>query len=260
MSVLLIVSNIVGAKYTSLFNVVVGVDFVLYPFTFLCTLLIINYGEKKDAYRGLLVASIIQLLICISYVLVTNLGTQSLITDQATYVDVLFKVNETKILASVLAFIVSHCTLIYLYDSFKKLSKELYGLVIGLLSAMIVNTIIFLVITLSNYDPLLVIDMILGNIIISIFMTIIITILFYVLREKKLDSIPITKMDTDNNDLNALELIEAKKVLLKKNNKTKSKTNNQSKKNSENKNNKTIKKTKNNKSNASKTGQINKKK
>ena len=256
--VLLIISNIIGTKYTDVFNVVVGVDFVTYPFTFLCTLLIINLGDKKDAYRCLLVSSIIQLLICISYVLATSLGTQSMITDQATYVDILFKVNETKILASLLAFIVSHCTLIYLYDSFKKFGKELSGLVIGLLSAMVVNTIIYLVITLSDYDPLIVIDMMLGNIIISIFMVIIITILFYILKEKELEYANITKMNTEvKNDKSALELIEEKNIKTKTN---KNKTNNKPKNNNTRKNynnsnkkvNKNEKKTTEKKSNKSK--------
>ena len=57
-----------------------------------------NLGDKRDAYRGILVAGIIQLLICISYVLVANLGAQSLIPDKAEYVNALFTVNEKNIL------------------------------------------------------------------------------------------------------------------------------------------------------------------
>ena len=217
LAVLLIVSNLVGAKLTNLLDVTVGVDFVTYPFTFLCTLLILNTGDKKDAYRGILVASIIQLLITICYVMVTSLGSQTLMPDKAMYVDMVFKVNETNILVSVLAFIVSHCTLIYLYDSFKEIGKELYGLTIGLLGAMIVNSIIYLVITLADYDAIFIINMMLGNVIISVIMVVIITILFYILREKKTRIVPIKEMTMDSGkDKGVEEVVKEKNVGEKK--------------------------------------------
>ena len=56
-------------KFTNFLDITISVDFVTFPFTFLCTLLIMNLGDKKDAYRTILVASIIQLLITISYAL-----------------------------------------------------------------------------------------------------------------------------------------------------------------------------------------------
>ena len=217
LSVLLVVSNIICAKYTNFLDVVIGVQFVTYPFTFLCTLMILNLGDKREAYRSILVASIIQLLITISYTIVVNLGNQVLIPDNAKYVDVLFKVNETNILASVLAFILSHCALIYLYENFKKLNKELYGLVIGLLGAMIVDSIIYIVITLSSYEPLFVIDILLSNIIVSVMMVVILTVLFYILRDKKENIVAIKKMDlVKNNDLSVEEVVEAKQKEVKK--------------------------------------------
>ena len=68
-AVLLVISNLLGMKFTNFLDITISVDFVTFPFTFLCTLLIMNLGDKKDAYRTILVASIIQLLITISYAL-----------------------------------------------------------------------------------------------------------------------------------------------------------------------------------------------
>ncbi len=216
LAVLLIVSNIVGAKYTNFLDVTIGVDFVTFPFTFLCTLLILNYGGKRDAYRGILVASVIQLLITISYAFIVSLGNQTLMPDKGMYVDVLFKVDETKILTSVLAFILSHCSLIYLYTNFKELGKELYGLVIGLLGAMILNSIVFLVITLNGYEPIFIINILLSNIIVSVIMVIIITILFYILKENEEKVVPIKKIEKkESKDLSAEELVAEKNVVAK---------------------------------------------
>lgn len=216
LAVLLVVSNIVGAKYTNFLDVTIGVDFVTFPFTFLCTLLILNYGGKRDAYRGILVASVIQLLITISYAFIVSLGSQTLMPDKSMYVDVLFKVDETKVLASVLAFILSHCSLIYLYTNFKEIGKELYGLVVGLLGAMILNSIVFLVITLNGYEPIFIINILLSNIIVSVLMVVIITILFYILKENEEKVVAIKKIEKkETKDLSAEDLVVEKKNVVK---------------------------------------------
>ena len=182
--VLLVISNLIGMKYTNFLDITVGADFLTYPFTFLCTLLIINYGSVKEAYRSILSASLIQLLITISYKLVVSLETQSLMPDSAIYVNHLFEVNEIAILASILAFIISHWFLIYAYQSFKEYKKELYGLVISLLGASFINAIIFFGIKLENYEFIYIINMILSNVIIDILLTVIIVVLFYVLKSR----------------------------------------------------------------------------
>lgn len=74
-----------------------------------------NMGGKKAAYRGILIAAIIQIFITISYTLAVKLGTQTVIPDSAMYVNELFKVNELNILASLLAFLcVTLCFNLYL--------------------------------------------------------------------------------------------------------------------------------------------------
>ena len=184
MTVLLVVSNLLCLKLTSLLDLTVAVSVFVYPFTFLCTLLIINIGGKKSAYRAVIIAALIQIFITISYYLAVKLGTQTEIPDMAAHVNAVFKVNEINLIASIIAFITSNCTLIYIYDSFKQYGKELYGIALGLLAALFLNIIIYQLINYQSYsDVMVVINNLLSNVIVSLLMLIIITIIFYLLKE-----------------------------------------------------------------------------
>ena len=243
MAVLLVVSNLIGLKLTNFFDLTISVDFLTYPFIYLCTLLIYNTGDKKAAYQSILVAALIQIFITISYTLAISLGDQSVMPDMATYVNVLFKIDETKILASLLAFLVSNYVLVYICENFKKYSKQLFGIVMGLLVALFVNSTIYLLITLRDYEIIYILNMLLSSIIISIIMVVIITILFYLLKENDSESVIINKMSisvsSKNDEDKAVdELIMTKvdkqKSKKKKNYKsrTNSKTNSKTKTNS----------------------------
>lgn len=256
MAVLLVVSNLVGLKLTNFMDITIGVDFVTFPWTFLCTLLIFNLGGKKDAYRSILVASIIQLLITISYTIVVSLGSQTLMPDLSLYVNEVFKVNQMNILGSVLAFILSHCLLIYIYDNFKHFNKELYGIVIGLLGSMFLNSIVYLVISLRDYEPIFIINMLLSNVIIDIVMIVIITILFYILKTKDAENVVVISKKADvTKDLNVEDVmnekinedIKPKTVVKKKTSTTNAKKNSNAKKSSSSKKNASSKTTTNKK-------------
>ena len=195
LAVLLVISNLIGLKLTNFFDLTISVDFLTFPFTFLCTLLIYNMGGKKKAYESILVASLIQIFIIISYTLAIKLGNQAIMPDLSEYVNTLFKVDEAKILSSLLAFLISHYVLIYIYENFKNYGKELFGVVISLLVALFLKATIYLVITLNGYDSIFIINMLLSNIIIAIILDIVITILFYLLREKEVETICIESMN-----------------------------------------------------------------
>ena len=195
LAVLLVISNLIGLKLTNFFDLTISVDFLTFPFTFLCTLLIYNMGGKKKAYESILVAVLLQIFIIISYTLAIKLGNQAIMPDLSEYVNTLFKVDEAKILSSLLAFLISHYVLIYIYENFKNYGKELFGVVISLLVALFLKATIYLVITLNGYDSIFIINMLLSNIIISIVLDVIITILFYLLREKEVETICIKSMN-----------------------------------------------------------------
>lgn len=216
MVVLLVISNLIGLKLTNFLDFTISVDFLTYPFTFLCTLLIMNLGGKKSAYQAILVSALIQIFITISYTAAINLGNQAIVPDSALYVNELFKVRELNILASLFAFLTSHYILIYIYDTFKKFGKELYGVVIGLLASLFLNSTIYLIITMSNYDPMFVVNMLLSNIIISIISLIIMTIMFYWLKEKDTETIAIENMSINfsnyvTKDMTVEDVIKDKK-------------------------------------------------
>lgn len=226
--VLLVVSNLIGLKLTNFLDLTISVDFLTYPFTFLCTLLILNLGGKRSAYQAILISALIQVFITVSYTLAISLGSQTVIPDSSLYVNELFKVKEMNVLASLIAFMSSHYILIYIYDNFKKFGKELYGVAIGLLGALFLNATIYLVITLYGNDFMFIINMLLSNIIISIIMLIIMTILFYLLKEKELKVVEINNMNINVNKfitedktiediiVNSKEKEEPKKVVKKK--------------------------------------------
>ena len=226
LAVLLVISNLIGLKLTNFFDLTISVDFLTFPFTFLCTLLIYNMGGKKKAYESILVASLIQIFIIISYTLAIKLGNQAIMPDLSEYVNTLFKVDEAKILSSLLAFLISHYVLIYIYENFKNYGKELFGVVISLLVALFLKATIYLVITLNGYDSIFIINMLLSNIIIAIILDIVITILFYLLREKEVETICIESMNINvkkslDEDKTIEEIINKPKEEIKK---TKKKT------------------------------------
>lgn len=202
-AVLLIISNLIGAKLTNFLDLTISVDFLTYPFTFLCTLLLLNYGGKKTAYQGVLVAALIQIFITITYTLTVKLGAQTVMPDLSLYVNEVFKVNELKLLTSLLAFLASHYVLIYIYENFKIVKKELYGIVIGLLGAMFLNASICAVIYLisSNYDALVIINMLLSNVLVSLILLVVIAVLYYLLKEKTCEVVNISNMNINVNNI-----------------------------------------------------------
>lgn len=254
LAVLLVVSNLIGLKLTNFLDLTISVDFLTYPFTFLCTLLIYNFAGKKKAYESVLVAALIQIFLVLSYTFAVKLGSQSVIPDSSAYVNELFKVNELNILGSLLAFLVSNYVLIYIYENFKNYGKELIGVVISLLVALFLKATIYLVITLNGYDSTFIINMLLSNIIISLIMLVIITVLFYLLREKEKEVVLIEGMCIDvkpnmNSDKSIEEVITSPKKEVKV--KTKKKTNYYE--NSKTKNNKPKSSRTNNTKNSTKT-------
>ncbi len=236
LAVLLVVSNLIGLKLTNFLDLTISVNFLTYPFTFLCTLIIFNLSGKKSAFQSVLIAALIQIFITISYTLAISLGNQSVMPDMSLYVNELFKVKELNILASLVAFLASHYVLIYIYDNFKKYGKELFGIVIGLLAALFLDATIYTIVTLSSYDLMFIINMLLSNIIVSIMMLICITILFYLLKEKEQEAVTIESMNIKvtpekDNDKAIEELISDNnlKITKKTNQTVKSKTKNRNK-------------------------------
>ena len=215
--VLLVISNLIGLKLTNFFDMTISVAFLTFPFTFLCTLLIYNMGGKNAAYRAIIIAVLIQVFITISYSLAVSLGTQAEVPDIALAVNKVFSVNESNILSSIVAFLTSHYALVFIYDSFKKSKKELFGVSLGLLAALFLDTVIYNISVFYKQDFMYVVNALLSNIIVSIIMLVIITIMFYILKEKESETVEIKDMNISvnnypTNDLALEDVINEKKI------------------------------------------------
>lgn len=199
MAVLLVISNLICYKLTNFFDLTISMSFITYPFTFLCTLLIYNMGGKKSAYGAVIVAVLIQAFIIVSYSLTVNIGTQAAIPDMASHINEVFKINETDLLASIVSFLASQYLLIYVYDNFKTYKKEFSGVVLGLLGALFLDNLIYKIATLYDHELSYVVNNLLSGIIISLVMVVIITIIYYILKEKDIETVEITDMNINVN-------------------------------------------------------------
>ena len=232
--VLFIVSNLIGLKYTNFLNMVVSVNFVTYPFILLCVLMLMDLFGKKDTYGAITSAVFIQIMLLFSYVLAINLGNQMVIPDMANSVNNLFMLNEVPLLASLIGFMVSNYILIYLYEYFRLLKRKFIGVSLGTLISLIIYGLIYLSISFYNFGIETLLNLLLGHIAMSVIMTIVIIILFYILKDKEniyeqknifINDINI-KLNDDNKlyDKPILEVISLKEEKEKKKINSKSKS------------------------------------
>lgn len=180
--VLVIISNLVGIKFTNFSNLVISVNFVVFPFIYLFFLLISNIGKSRDAISTVLSAVFIQIFVLLIYIVVTNLGAQSLIPDFANYVNIVFHVDEIYIIINLIALMVSCFILQYIYEYFRVIRYGLLGTVISILSAIIVYGLITIPINNYGFGFDIIVDIMMGHLMMSVVMTILVTILFYLLK------------------------------------------------------------------------------
>lgn len=182
--VLVVVSNLIGIKFTNFNDLIISVNFITLPFIYLCFLLIYNFSNKKEAYCSLFNGIIIQLVFLFIYFLVVNFNNQSIIPDATRYIDVVFKIDFIYILINLISLAVSTFVLYYIYEYFRIIGYKLLGTVISVLSAIILYGLITIPIINYNFGTYIVLDMLMGHLLMATFMTIIVTIMFYILKDK----------------------------------------------------------------------------
>lgn len=183
--VLFVLSNIIGMKYTNFMGLTLSVNFIFYPFIYLCILLLINMFGKKEAYSSIIIAIFIQLFLVIAYSLIVNLGSQSMIPDMALEVNNLFKVNLSNILSSLIGLAVSSYILIYLYEYIRIIGYHLMGVIISTLTSLIIYGLINITVNTYSLGYDITLNMILCHVIMSVIITIIIAIMFYMMKDKE---------------------------------------------------------------------------
>lgn len=184
LTVLFIISNLIGLKYTTFGNMIVSVNFITYPFITLCILILLDKYEKKDAYYAIISTVFIQIFILLSYSLTVNMNSQVIIPDLSAAVNSVFTVNEVSFMLSLIAFMVSNYITIYLFGFFKKNGRKLFGVILGTLLSLIVYGLLYIVICYYNIEKEILVNLILSHLSISIIMTIIVIALFYILKER----------------------------------------------------------------------------
>lgn len=185
LTVLLVVSNLIGNKYTNCLGLIISVDFITYPFILLCILLLLDFGSKKETYQSILSTIFIQVFILLSYTLAVNLGSQAVIPDIASSVNSVFQVSEYRIIASLIGFMVSNYILIYIYEYFKMIGYKLLGVSLGTVASLIVYGLIFIPICHYDLGFSLLLNLLLCHVIMAILMTLLVVVLFYLLKDKE---------------------------------------------------------------------------
>lgn len=184
LTALVIVGNLVGLKYTSFGDIIVSASFVVMPITYLCVLLIDNYTDRSETYNACASAFLSQLFVLFCYVLVVSFSTQSYFGDLHVAINKVFSINETFIITSLIAFLVSVCALRYIYEYFRIIGLDLLGLALSLLCANLIYGVITIpVLNYSNGIDIIV-SLLLGHILTSGIMTIVTGLLYLVLKEK----------------------------------------------------------------------------
>lgn len=184
-AVLFVISNLVGIKYTNFSGLVLPVSFVTFPFIFLCILLLNNICNKKESSSAVLSAVFIQVFILLSYIIVGNLGTQNIIPDFANYVNVVFKVDEVYIITNLIAFMLSNYVLQYILEYFRIVGYRLIGVVISVLSALVLYGLITIPVINYGFGSEIIFEILMCHIIMSCIMTMLITVLYYILKDKE---------------------------------------------------------------------------
>lgn len=185
LAVLFVISNLIGIKYTNFGNLILSVNFVVLPFVFLCILLINNLCNKKEAQTAVASAAFIQVFILLSYVLVTNLGSQNLIPDFANSVNVVFTVDEVYIIINLIAIMLVNYVLQYIYDYFMVIGYNLFGTFISVLSAIILYGFVTIPIINYSFGIDIILKIIMCHLLMSVIMSLLVTALYYLLKEDK---------------------------------------------------------------------------
>lgn len=185
MTALIIISNLIGYKYTNFGGLILSVNFVTLPFVYLCFLLLSNISDKKDAWSSILVSILIQILVVLAYFFAINLESQNIIFDLSRYVNVLFKINFLSLIVNIGTLTLSIYVLDYIYEYFRVIRYRLLGTVISVLSALILYGLICIPILNYKFGFTIILDMIMGHLIMSVIMTIMVSVVFYLLKEKE---------------------------------------------------------------------------
>lgn len=195
LAVLLVIANIVAVKMTVVAKLPLSCSIFVYPFTFLCTAVIAELYGNKDARKSVFFAIIIQILILIVYIVVTNVPNQIDTIDQANALQRIlasvglngkFYPDIRPIIASIISFTLGQLVNISLYSFARKNTFKLIAVALSVILAMIVDTTIYVLIAQFNVIPSneLIIQLV-NRFVVDVVASVIVIILFMLFSIKK---------------------------------------------------------------------------
>ena len=92
-AVLLIVSNLLGLKYTNFASYVLPVSFISYPLISLSVVMLVDLYGRRTAKQAVYSAFFLQVFVLLLYLLTTNLSNQTIISDMAFEVNRVFNID-----------------------------------------------------------------------------------------------------------------------------------------------------------------------
>lgn len=182
-AILLVLSNLIGLKYTNFASFVLPVSFITYPLISLCVVMLVDLYGRRTAKQAIYTGFILQIFVLLVYLLATNLSNQTIISDMAYEINNVFTIKIVPIITSLILYVALSSVIINLFDNYKlRNQKSIGSLLCMFLYTVLYGSIYLLVINYNEgYEVLL--KLLYTNLIASLFMTMISYGLYYVLRE-----------------------------------------------------------------------------
>lgn len=228
-AILLIITNIIGLKYTNFASFVLPVSFITYPLISLCVIMLVDLYGRKTAKQAVNTAFILQLFMLLVYLLVTSLSNQTIISDMAYEINRVFRIDIVSIVTSLIVYLALCFVITNLFDHFKLRNQKS----LGSLACIFIFTLLFGSINLlvSNYQEgyEVLLKLLYTHLLCSLFMTMICYGLYYVFREN-FDYTEPEMVSTKDKSLKTLleeeEIVVEEPIRKKKNYQRRKKTNN----------------------------------
>ena len=182
-AVLLIISNLIGLKYTNFANYVLPVNFITYPLISLCIVMLVDLYGRRTAKQSVYVGFYLQLFMLIIYLLTTNLSSQTMISDMAFEVNRVFDINIITIVTSLVAYLALSYVTINLFENFKNRNQRSVGSLVCIFSFTVLYGAVYLLMTnyTLGYETLL--KLLYTHLVSALFMTMVSYGIYYVFRE-----------------------------------------------------------------------------
>ena len=229
LTVFFIISNLVSLKYTSFMNLILPASFIVYPFVTLGLLLLYDTFGKKDTYHSIISTVFIQIFILFVYVLVLEFNVQSVILDVYDAVNIVFSIDQVKIITSLISFMISGYVLMHFVKTFNKIGQKFWGVLFGTIFSIGIYGLTNILVCYYGIEKEVLMNLTSSHVIISVISGIVVCILFYILKDRDCiyteDELDTSTLNFDKpksfDDKDVLEVLDIKEKVNKSSNKTK---------------------------------------